>query len=84
MDDTNTTQSNIEKAESVANIVQAVVNKVAEKYGGNIALAFSNVLTGNGAVVTSLGVCRKTPLIQATFQSMKNKLKNLLKTSKML
>jgi len=55
MDDTNTTQSNIEKAESVANIVQAVVNKVAEKYGGNIALAFSNVLTGNGAVVTSLG-----------------------------
>ena len=31
-----------------------------------------------------LGVCRKTPLIQATFQSMKNKLKNLLKTSKML
>lgn len=50
MADTNSTteQSNIEKAESVANIVQAVINSVAGYYGGNTGKAFANALTGNG------------------------------------
>jgi hypothetical protein len=57
MADTNSTteQSNIEKAESVANIVQAVINSVAGYYGGNTGKAFANALTGNGAIVTSIG-----------------------------
>ena len=37
-------QTIIEQAEAVANIVQAVVNKVAEKYGGNTAFPRSQAI----------------------------------------
>lgn len=49
------TQSNIEKAETVANILQMAINAVSKHYGGTTGQAFSNFLTGNGAVTTSIG-----------------------------
>jgi hypothetical protein len=48
-------QTNISRAETVANIVQIGINGVAGYYGGNTGKAFANFLTGNGAVLTSAG-----------------------------
>ena len=48
-------QSNIERAETIANWTQMIVNKIAEKYGGDVGRSFSNFLTGNGGLTTSMG-----------------------------
>jgi hypothetical protein len=53
MEDNNTTQSNIEKAEAVSNILQFVVNAVAKQYGGVTGQSFSNFLPGKGGLVVS-------------------------------
>lgn len=52
---TNTNQSNIQQAETIANWTQIVVNLAAKYYGGIAGQAFANFLTDNGAIVTSLG-----------------------------
>lgn len=51
----NTTQSNIEKAETVANIVQIGINGISGRFGGDVGKAFANALIGNGAILTAMG-----------------------------